>query len=84
MLTSDADEQTSEGLFVFDNGFGVDVSVGQVVRLLGTVTEFNRADRAECDNERGGLRQSEYAERVIALPVLGLSFWRAWRGWLFT
>ncbi|RMG94041.1 MAG: ExeM/NucH family extracellular endonuclease [Chloroflexi bacterium] len=37
---ADADPQTSEGLFVFDNGFGPDVNVGDVVRVQGSVTEF--------------------------------------------
>ncbi|WP_423224350.1 ExeM/NucH family extracellular endonuclease [Candidatus Amarolinea aalborgensis] len=38
---SDGNPATSEGIFVYDNGFGVDVSVGQVVRVTGTVAEFN-------------------------------------------
>lgn len=39
---SDADGSgtTSEGIFVFDNGFGTDVTTGDVVRVMGTVTEF--------------------------------------------
>src|SRR5690606_5871226 len=36
----DADPATSEGIFVFSNG-PVDVTVGDGVRVLGTVTEFN-------------------------------------------
>jgi uncharacterized protein len=36
---SDADPSTSEGIFVFDNGFGVNVQAGDVVRARGTVTE---------------------------------------------
>ena len=39
-LDADADPLTSEGVFVFDNGFGVDVAVGDVVRVAGTMTEF--------------------------------------------
>ena len=44
----DANAATSEGIFVFDNGFGVDVQPGDVVRVRGTVTEFFGAhpDRA--------------------------------------
>ncbi|MGB4801183.1 MAG: ExeM/NucH family extracellular endonuclease [Anaerolineae bacterium] len=37
---SDGNPATSEGIFVYDNGFGVDVSVGQVVRVTGTVAEY--------------------------------------------
>ncbi|WP_420628386.1 ExeM/NucH family extracellular endonuclease [Candidatus Leptofilum sp.] len=37
---ADGNAATSEGIFVYDNGFGVDVNPGDVVRLQGTVTEF--------------------------------------------
>jgi len=36
----DGDPATSEGLFVFDNNFGVPVVVGDSVRVNGTVSEF--------------------------------------------
>jgi predicted extracellular nuclease len=38
---ADADPATSEGIFVFDDGFGVDVAPGDHVRVRGTVAEFN-------------------------------------------
>ncbi len=38
---ADADPATSEGVFVFDSGSGVAVSAGDVVRVTGTVVEFN-------------------------------------------
>ncbi|MBN2500061.1 MAG: ExeM/NucH family extracellular endonuclease [Anaerolineales bacterium] len=37
---SDADVMTSEGIFVYDGYFGVDVNVGDVVRVQGTITEY--------------------------------------------
>ncbi|WP_069790376.1 ExeM/NucH family extracellular endonuclease [Cyanobacterium sp. IPPAS B-1200] len=39
---SDIDDNslTSEGLFIFDDNFGVDVNVGDLVRVTGTVAEF--------------------------------------------
>ncbi len=37
----DANPATSEGIFVFDDLFGVDVAAGDHVRVRGTVTEFN-------------------------------------------
>ena len=36
----DGNPASSEGVFVFDNGFGVNVSVGQTVRVTGQVEEF--------------------------------------------
>ena len=37
---ADADPLTSEGIFVFDSSFGIDVNAGDVVRVAGTVDEF--------------------------------------------
>lgn len=37
----DDDATTSEGIYVFDNGFGVDVAVGDLVRVSGQVAEYN-------------------------------------------
>ena len=37
---ADGNPLTSEGIFVFDNSFGVDVLPGDVVRVRGTVDEF--------------------------------------------
>ena len=37
---ADADPATSEGIFVFDNGFGVDVNAGDVVRVTGNISEY--------------------------------------------
>ncbi|MCB0250614.1 MAG: ExeM/NucH family extracellular endonuclease, partial [Anaerolineae bacterium] len=36
----DANPATSEGIFIYDNNFGVDVAVGDYVRVSGTVGEF--------------------------------------------
>ena len=36
----DGDPMTSEGVFVFDNGFGTPVTEGDVVRVQGNVNEF--------------------------------------------
>ncbi|MEW6580162.1 MAG: ExeM/NucH family extracellular endonuclease [Chloroflexota bacterium] len=38
--TGDGDDATSDGLFVYDNGFGVAVSVGDEVHVIGDVTEY--------------------------------------------
>jgi predicted extracellular nuclease len=37
---ADADVATSEGIFVFNNGFGPGVNAGDVVRVQGNATEF--------------------------------------------
>ncbi|HET6224789.1 MAG TPA: ExeM/NucH family extracellular endonuclease [Bacteroidia bacterium] len=37
----DGDPLTSDGIFVFDNGFGVDVQVGDLIQVKAEVDEFN-------------------------------------------
>ena len=37
---ADTDPATSEGIFVYDDGFGVDVNVGDVVRVQGRLSEY--------------------------------------------
>ncbi|GAB4577604.1 MAG: hypothetical protein Fur0022_03350 [Anaerolineales bacterium] len=37
---ADANPATSEGIFVYDNGFGTDVAVGDLVEVTGTVIEY--------------------------------------------
>jgi predicted extracellular nuclease len=39
-VVGDGIDETSDGIFVFDNGFGVEVNVGDTVRAEGTVVEF--------------------------------------------
>ncbi len=36
----DGDPLTSDGIFIYDNGFGVDVNVGDLVQVKGEVDEF--------------------------------------------
>jgi predicted extracellular nuclease len=67
----DGDPATSEGLFIFDNGFGVDVEVGDVVRVKGEVDEAfgltqleSITDLVECADKVGGA-----SEAAVTLPV---------------
>ena len=53
----DGNPATSEGIFVYDNGFGVPVQPGDLVRVRGTVAEFfeetqlsNVSELAVCDS----------------------------------
>lgn len=55
----DNNPATSEGIFVYDNGFGVPVQLGDLVRVRGTVAEFfeetqlsNVNELAVCDSNR--------------------------------
>ncbi len=62
----DGDPTTSEGIFVFNNGFGPGVSTSQTVRVRGAVTEFN------------GLTQLSGITRVLVCPATGVANPVAW------
>ena len=38
---ADGNDATSEGIFVFDDDFGVDVEMGDTVKVMGTAVEFS-------------------------------------------
>lgn len=66
---------TSEGVFVYDNGFGVHVGVGDRVRVAGTVSEFfghtqiqDVTDVAVC----GSYQLEQVTPVAVELPVDGL------------
>lgn len=50
---TDAGATTSEGVFVYDNGFGVAVNVGDVVRVSGDVAEFETSAGSGTDSAAG-------------------------------
>ncbi|MEA3337407.1 MAG: ExeM/NucH family extracellular endonuclease [Chloroflexota bacterium] len=75
-IDADLDPMTSEGIFVYDDGFGVDVAMGDPVRVLGVVREnsgetqlFTISDVLFCPN---GLPVTPAA---IILPVTTLDEW---------
>jgi hypothetical protein len=80
----DANVNTSEGIFVSDSGFGVGVAPGQVVRVMGNVTEF--FDLTGLSNISAILVCSSEAvtPTVVTLPVADLSDWERWEGMLVT
>lgn len=83
----DGDSATSEGIFVYDNGFGTDVVAGDVVRVSGTVAELssgtsflteltNLTDLTVCGSG------ASVTPVTISLPVTSLSDWEAFEGML--
>ncbi|MFQ6101122.1 MAG: ExeM/NucH family extracellular endonuclease [Anaerolineae bacterium] len=82
---ADADPATSEGVFVYDSGFGVDVSLGDVVRVMGDVTEYydftqlhNVSNVAVCSSGAG------VTAATVDLPVADLADWEWYEGMLVT
>jgi predicted extracellular nuclease len=80
---ADADPTTSEGIFVFDNGFGVDVLPGDVVRVRGTVSEFSNLTEL---NSLSVVQVCSSGNSVTAanvtLPVASLNDWERYEGML--
>jgi len=78
---ADADPQTSDGIFVFDNGFGPDVEMGVVVRVQGTVVEFfgqtqlnNIINMADC------IITETASAAAITLPQSAVDDWERTEG----
>ena len=85
----DSDAATSEGIFVFDRGFGVDVNVGDVVRVDGKVLEY--------ENEGSSLTELSNVSALtvcstgaaveptdISLPLADAADWERYEGMLVT
>ncbi len=82
---TDSDPLTSEGIFVYDDDFGVDVSVGNVVRIQGDVGEYygltqlsNVSNVAVCPSDGSASRAT------VTLPVSSLDVWEQHEGMLIS
>ncbi|MCA9999910.1 MAG: Ig-like domain-containing protein, partial [Anaerolineales bacterium] len=82
----DGDPATSEGLFVYDNGFGLDVAVGDRVRVVGRVTEY--VSDGNSLTELSGITQmmvcttgETVAPTAVSFPVAN---WEAYEGMVVT
>jgi predicted extracellular nuclease len=81
---ADTDPQTSEGLFVFAPG-SAPVTVGDVVRVRGTVSEFNgKTQLGSVSNLAICPAGGSVTETPVALPVAALSDWEPREGMLVT
>lgn len=67
----DGDPSTSEGVFIYDPGFGVDVNLGDVVEVTGTVIEFY--DLTEIGNLTSVVVKSSGASVTPATVTLPLA-----------
>ncbi|MBN1202598.1 MAG: ExeM/NucH family extracellular endonuclease [Anaerolineae bacterium] len=82
----DADPLTSEGIFVFDRGFGVDVTVGDVVRAEGKVAEASSSGAflTELRNISAVTvcGSASAAPVTVTLPVENVTDWERYEGML--
>lgn len=81
----DDDPATSEGLFIYDRGEGVDVSVGQLVVVSGSVAEFRGQTQLQNVTvmPRGlELDESHWGPVEIELPLRPDEDWERYEGML--
>ncbi len=80
---ADANSATSEGLFVYDNTFGVAVQAGDVVRVFGTIVEFNGlTELSQITSVEVCASGASVTPASVTLPVPALDAWEAVEGML--
>ncbi len=78
---ADADPLTSEGIFVFDGSFGVEVAVGDLVQVTGTVDEFNGLTELTSVTTISVLSGGHtVTPAVLSLPVAAMDYYEAFEG----
>ncbi len=78
---ADSDPSTSEGIFVFDGSFGVDVAVGDLVEVTGTVDEFNGSTQiGTVTSVRVISAGNEVTPATVTLPVTEITDLEAFEG----
>lgn len=80
---TDGDPQTSEGIFVYDAGVDLDVAVGDVVRVQGTVAEFFGLTELNDVTNLAICASNGTATAVpLTLPISDLDTWETLEGML--
>jgi uncharacterized repeat protein (TIGR01451 family) len=82
---ADAEPMTSEGIFVYDSGFGVDVHSGDVVRVTGRVDEYS--DLTELTSVVSVTICSagnSVTPAQVTLPISDTDYWEWYEGMLVT
>ena len=73
---ADAFLDTSEGIFVYNNGFGTGVSEGDIVRVRGTVTEYDGMTELTSVIDLSVCSSGAYVTAAqVMLPVSSMSEW---------
>ncbi|MET1257068.1 ExeM/NucH family extracellular endonuclease [Aliikangiella maris] len=76
----DNNSQTSEGLFIYDNGFGIDVSVGDVVEVSGSVEEYYGNTQLKNISSVTVCGTDNISAVDVSLPVNAQDDWEAFEG----
>jgi predicted extracellular nuclease len=80
---ADADPATSEGIFVYESSPSMEVTYGQTVRVLGTVTEYyGLTELSTVSGVRTCPSAGSATQANVTLPVAALTDWERWEGML--
>ncbi len=78
---ADADPATSEGIFVYDDGFGVDVNLGDVVRVQGDVQEyFGLTEFTNVDSVQVQASGAAVSPAAVSLPLSAVEYLERFEG----
>ena len=78
---ADADPLSSEGIFVFDASFGVDVAIGDLVEVTGTVDEFNGSTQIGTVTSVNVISAGHsVTPAIVTLPVTAITDFEAFEG----
>ena len=81
----DGSSETSEGIFVYDDGFPLDVGIGEVVRVKGEVDEYSGMTELKAITDAAVCPTDPIATpAVISLPISSLDDWEHYEGMLVT
>jgi len=79
----DSDPLTSEGIFVYEGAVGMDVSIGDVVRVTGDVTEYYGLTELTRVTDITVVGSGQLPEpAVVSLPVADITDWERYEGML--
>ncbi len=79
----DMNPATSEGIFIFDNGM-LDVNVGDIVRVRGTVVEFYGLTELRTLTNIRVCGTGSVTPVTVSLPVSSIDEWETYEGMLIT
>ena len=81
----DANSNTSEGIFVYDNNFGVDVNVGDQVRVAGRAGEYSGMTQISSVTDIAICSQNNsVVAKPLSLPLSSASEQESYEGMLVT
>jgi len=80
----DADPLTSEGVFIYDNNFGLAVSPGDTVRVHGSASEYSGMTEISSIADMQVCGSGIASPALVSLPLASPDVWERYEGMLLT